>query len=39
MFEVGPFRKKYINGNIPPKEVLRKVAAFPETFVERYGSQ
>ena len=39
MFEVGPFRKKYINGNIPPEEVLRKVAAFPVKYVERYGSQ
>ena len=36
MFEVGPFRKKYINGDIPPSEVLRRTAAFPATFAERY---
>ena len=39
MFEVSPFRKQSINGDIPPKEVLRKVAAFPKTFVERYRSR
>jgi sugar phosphate isomerase/epimerase len=38
MFEPGPFRKKYINGDVPPEELLRKVAAFPKTFVERYGT-
>ena len=38
MFELGPFRKKYINGDLPPKELLRKVAAFPKTFAERYGT-
>ena len=38
MFEVGPFRKKYINGDIPPSEVLRRTAAFPALFAERYGA-
>ena len=39
MFEAGPFRKKYINGDIPPSEVLRRTAAFPPTFAERYGAR
>ena len=39
MFEAGPFRKKYINGDIPPSEVLRRTAAFPATFAERYGAR
>ena len=39
MFEVGPYRKKYVNGDIPPSEVLRRTAAFPATFAERYGAR
>ena len=38
MFEPGPFRKKYINGDVSPEELLRKVALFPKTYAERYGT-